>query len=123
MLRPHEVQFVHDDSFGMTMSMLAGINNTNVMTQNLSMVGKYVQAITARDGVATGFIEGRVEFIDFSGSTPFLVVGDQRVHLGEIISVSSGPKIIGNRVGFYYGGQFLDGVIELSKFVMTMHML
>ena len=58
-----------------------------------------------------------MEFIDFSGVPdgipPMLVIGNQRVHLGQIISVADGPMIIGHHIGFYSGDNFVpDGRIS-----------
>jgi len=63
--------------------------------QNLALVGRYVQAvITDAQGNPTRFIEGKVEYIDFSGNPPLLIVGNDAIHLGQVLSVASGLMII-----------------------------
>jgi len=117
MLRASDVQFVLDDSLALTLTALMELNAGNVVNQNLAMVGRYVQAIMDDgQGHATGFVEGKVEFVDFSGVAhglpPMLVIGNERVHLGQIISVADGPMIIGQEIGFYASGAFVpNGVI------------
>ena len=118
MLRARDVQFVLDDSLALTLTALMELNAGNVVSQNLGMVGRYIQAITDDgEGRATGFVEGKVEFVDFSGVPhgipPMLVIGNERVHLGQIISVADGPMILGQTIGFYDDGAFVpNGVIS-----------
>ena len=122
MLRASEVQLVQDDTLGLTLSALMEVSNSNIMNQNLSMVGSYVQAITDDGrGNATGFVEGRVEFIDFSGVPagipPMLVIGNERVHLAQVISVADRMMLIGETMGFYREGQFTEAEITGVRLV------
>lgn len=112
-LRASDVQFVVDDSLARTLAGLMEISAGNAVNQNLALVGRYVQAITDdAEGRPNGFVEGKVEFVDFSGATPMLVIGNERVHLGQITSVADGPMIIGHTIGFYVGSTFHTGVIS-----------
>lgn len=102
MLRPSDVQFVFGDNF--TDGMLQNINNSVLNSQNIALIGQYVQAITIdSSGNPSGFVEGRVEYIDFSSRPPALVIGNNRVFLEEVLSVSDRAMIIGQNVDVYVG--------------------
>jgi flagellar basal-body rod modification protein FlgD len=76
--------------------------NSNIATsQNLALIGQNVQVITRNgDGEATGYVEGKVEFIRFVDGVPMLVIGDQEVHAGEVIAIAGtgNPMIVGLEV-------------------------
>jgi hypothetical protein len=117
MLRAGDVQMAEDDSLLLTLNLLAHIN-TNINTshsinQTLAMVGRHVQAITLDSrGRPTGFVEGLVEFIDFTGPFPTLAIGNQRVHAGEVVGVGSRNMIIGQHLGIFYNGNMYGGIVE-----------
>ena len=124
-IRARDVQFVSDDSLLLTLTALLdlsdGVTAGNVINQNLAMVGSYVQAIlTDSNDNPIGFVEGKVEFVDFSGVPqgipPMLVIGNQRVHLGQIVSVGNDRMLIGRQIGFYVDGQFTQGNISEVRF-------
>jgi len=118
MIRASDVQVVQDDSLGLTLSALMEANSSNIMNQNLAMVGRYVQAFTDDGrGNLTGFIEGRVEFVDFSDMPPMLVIGSERVHLAQVISVADRMMLIGQNIGHYVDGEFRTGQISGVRLV------
>ena len=101
-LRANEVTLVEDDSLAMTLTMLSRLEHSNAMNQHLQLVGQYVQALVGfANGEPTAFVEGRVESIDFLSSPPFLVIGNERVILNDVISVSDRSLIIGQTIGYY----------------------
>ena len=109
MIRASDVQLAADDSLAMTLALLAHINNnmqtSGIMSQMLGMVGNYVQVLTHNErGEPTGFIEGRVEFIDFTGPFPMLAIGQERVRVDEIISIGTRPMIVGQQIGVFADG-------------------
>ena len=108
-IRASDVQFAADDSHALTLMLLDRINNnmqtTGFMTQLLGMVGNYVQVLTHNErGVPNGFVEGRVEFIDFTTAMPTLAVGNERLRSDEIISIGTRQMILGQQIGVFAGG-------------------
>jgi len=85
--------------------------NGNIFTQQaLDLVGRTIQAITFNSaGEADGFVEGTVEYIRFTGSTPILVVGDKEVFPQEVVSVASENMLIGKTVKAQV---LIDGVYQ-----------
>jgi len=115
-LRASDVQFAADDSHLLTLTLLDRINSnmqtSGVMSQMLGMVGNYVQVLTHNErGVPNGFIEGRVEFIDFTSAFPTLAIGNERVRVDEIISIGTRPMILGQQIGVFAGGEVGAGGI------------
>jgi len=113
------VQFVADDSHSDMLRILhmmnANMQGSGMMNQMLGMVGRYVQALTFNDrGVPTGFVEGRVEFIDFTGPFPTLAIGNERVRSDEIIAIGDGMMIIGQQIGLFQDGNVTTGGIIQS---------
>ncbi|MCL2416226.1 MAG: hypothetical protein FWD01_05355, partial [Defluviitaleaceae bacterium] len=103
MLRASEVEYVMED-FWMS-GLLGNMNNGIMNNQNINLVGRIIQAITVDENERPiGFVEGRVDYIDFSGSVPMLMIGNQRVFPSEIVSVSDEMMLIGKQVGFYENG-------------------
>ena len=105
-LRASDVQLTADDSFFHTMLMLRNIQEhltgESVISQSLALVGRTVQAITTdRFGNAVGFVEGEVEFVDFTAGFPTLAIGNERVQVGEVVSIGSENMIIGRSVGYF----------------------
>jgi hypothetical protein len=114
MMRASEVQLVEGNvSEEMLRRILAGMEDSavfNMVNQNLALVGRHVQAIiTDAQGNPTRFIEGKVEYIDFSGNPPLLIVGNDAVHLGQVITVADGPMIIGRTIDVYDSGTLNPG--------------
>jgi hypothetical protein len=116
MMRASEVQLVEGNvSEEMLRRILQGMEDSAVFSmvnQNLALVGRFVQAImTDAQGNPTRFIEGRVEYIDFSGNPPLLIVGNDAVHLGQVLSVADSAMIIGRNIGIYDGTSVTTGYI------------
>jgi len=116
MMRASEVQLVEGNtSEEMLRRILQGMEDSavfNMVNQNLALVGRYVQAImTDAAGNATRFIEGRVEYIDFSGNPPLLIVGNDAVHLGQVLSVADSRMIVGRQIDIYDNGNLVTGNI------------
>lgn len=102
-VRASDVQMAADDSLALTLTLLNNINNnlnsSGVISQSLAMVGRYVQAI---GGEPLQFVEGRVEFIDFTGQFPMLAIGNERVPVGEVVVIGNDePMIIGRYIGLF----------------------
>ncbi len=80
--------------------LMSNVNNNLVNNQNLTLIGKSVQAITV-DGEKTEFVEGIVDQVKFTEKgTAILVVEGKEVLAGEVISVSDKPLLLGNTVGY-----------------------
>jgi len=117
MMKASEVQFVADDSVALTLDMLrrlgANLDSSTVVNQSLAMVGRVIQAfVIDADGKPTGFVEGKVDFVDFTGPFPMLAVGNERVHVGQVVSVGEANMIIGREVQYYRDDELLRGTIE-----------
>jgi len=113
-LRASDVQFAADDSLAMTLTLLSHISEnmqtSGVLSQMLGMVGNYVQAFTFNSqNQINGFIEGRVEFVDFTGPFPMLVIGNDRVRTDEIISIGTRQMIIGQALDGFVNGEVVPG--------------
>ena len=120
LLRASDVQLAADDSLAMTLALLAHINNnmqtSGMMSQMLGMVGNYVQVLAHNDrGEPIGFVEGRVEFIDFTGPFPTLAIGQERVRVDEIISIGTRHMIIGQQIGV-----FADGAVQAGGTIASL---
>lgn len=78
---------------------LAKAQTTNAFaSQNIGLIGKYIQAITVKDGEPTGFVEGRVDYVKLIDGTPVLVVGNKDIYPSELISVSDKMMLIGKNL-------------------------
>ena len=101
-VRASDVQMAADDSLALTLTLLHNINNnlnsSGVISQSLALVGRYVQAI---GGEPLQFIEGQVEFIDFTGPFPMLAIGNERVPVGEVVTIGNEPMITGQYIGLF----------------------
>jgi len=107
-IRASDVQYMADDSLAMTLTLLGHISDnmqtSGLLSQMLGMVGNYVQAFTFNSqNQINGFIEGRVEFVDFTGPFPMLVIGNDRVRTDEIISIGTRQMILGQEIGLFDG--------------------
>ena len=116
MMRAREVQLVEGNmNSEMLRRILQGMDDSamfSMVNQNLALVGRYVQAImTDAQGNPTRFIEGRVEYIDFSGNPPLLIIGNDAVHLGQVLSVADSRMIIGQDIDVYVNGTTTTGTI------------
>ena len=85
--------------------------NGNIFTQQaLDLVGRTIQAITFdSSGRADGFVEGKVEYVRFTGSTPILIVGDKEVFPQEVVSVAEENMLLGKTVS---AKVLIDGVYQ-----------
>ena len=95
--------------------LLRMLNNNMVNMQNLTLIGRYVQAIIPpMDGRAAEFVEGRVSHVKFdSNGAAILVVGNREVLATEVISVASQRLLLGKTVSFVQNnGDSGTGVID-----------
>ena len=75
--------------------ILDGVANS----RDIGLIGRYVQAITMdENGRPTGFVEGEVEFVRFTGGVTVLMVNGQEIFAGEVFSVSDGALVIGRQI-------------------------
>lgn len=74
--------------------------NSEVVSQAMSLIGKTIQAILMDENVenATGYIEGKVDFVKFVDGVPILSVNGKDVNLYEVVSVSENTLLIGKEV-------------------------
>jgi len=85
-------------------NQLNNINNTISSglgtAQSIGLIGKYIQAITFdADGVPTGFVEGKVDYVKFDREgTPILVVGKNDIFPSEVTSVAGEKLLIGKEI-------------------------
>ncbi|MDR3091292.1 MAG: hypothetical protein LBU36_03700 [Clostridiales bacterium] len=78
---------------------LSNVLNSLNTSQNMALVGKYVQAITVNGQMEpTGFIEGRVDYVKFNNGQTILVVGSKEIFAQEVISVGEEMMLIGKTV-------------------------
>ena len=100
---------------------LSNIYTSLVTSQNMALIGKYIQAITVDSSFnPTGFVEGRVDSVKFTGGQTVLMVGGKEVYAPEVISISDGMQIIGNTISYMTisgdGYAETTGVITEVKF-------
>ncbi len=75
------------------------IDRNLVVSQALSLVGKYVQAITFdNDLKPKEFVEGNVDYVKFVGDSPVLSVNGKDVYTHEILSVSDNTLLKGQTI-------------------------
>lgn len=92
----------------------SGASSESAANQALNLIGKTIQAVTIdKDLKASGFIEGKVDFVKFVDNTPVLSVGGKDVYLYEVASVSDGTMLIGSQVGAYLtDSNLITGTID-----------
>jgi len=100
---------------------LSNIYTSLVTSQNMALIGKYIQAITVDSQFnPTGFVEGRVDSVRFSGGQTVLMVGGKEVYAPEVISISDDLQIIGRTITYMTpsGDDYTEnaGVITDVKF-------
>ncbi len=95
--------------------LLSNLNNNLITSQNVGLMGKTIQAITLDSkGNPAGFVEGVVDYVKFDSlGRAILVVGEKEVLAQEILSVSTGPMLIGEKVTYYGKGE--DGQLEKKQ--------
>jgi len=77
------------------------IYNSMATSQNMALIGKYIQAITVdKDFNPTGFVEGKVDSVRFTNGQTILLVGGKEVFAPEVISVADEMTLIGKEVTF-----------------------
>ena len=80
---------------------MQNMHNTLLTSQTMALIGQYVQAVTVDSNFnPTGFIDGRVDSVKFSGGQPILVVGGREVFAPEVISVGSERALIGRYITY-----------------------
>jgi hypothetical protein len=111
------VTWVSDDHI--MSHQLQGILDGVADARDISLIGRYVQAVTFDErGNASGFVEGKVEFVRFVEGQAVLMVNNQEIFSHEIMSVSDGPMVIGRniRAQFFVQGEVMmqnvEGVIQ-----------
>ncbi len=78
---------------------LQNVSNLLAATQVLSLVGKYVQAITLDSKLnPKEFVEGQVDYVKFIGSTPVVMVGNKEIFAPEIVAISEEMMLIGKEI-------------------------
>lgn len=79
---------------------MANANAANNFTsQNISLIGRYVQALTLDDnGNVASFVEGKVDHVKLVGGSPVLVIGNKDIYPGELISVSDDMMLVGRTI-------------------------
>ncbi len=78
---------------------IESIFNTTLNTQNLSLMGRYVQALLLDEkGNAKEFVEGKVDYVKYTGSTPILVVGDKEIYAYEVTSVADEKLLLDKKI-------------------------
>ena len=119
MLNANDVQLVESNwTLEQILQSLMFSNESNMVNQNMALVGRYVQAVqTNAQGTIVGFVEGRVEYVDFSGQIPMLVIGNDMVHLGQILSVADDPMLIGRDIAVYVEDERVIGQITQLRFI------
>ncbi len=113
-----KIQTVYDDYF--QSGQLQGISDSVNTSQILSLVGKFIQAVTLTDKLEpTGYVEGRVDYVKFSTEKgkeglPILVIGDKEVLAQEIISVANDDslKLKGRALSYDKAGTLVPGTID-----------
>ena len=101
---------------------MSNIYTSLVTSQNMALIGKFIQAITVDSQFnPTGFVEGRVDSVRFSGGQTVLMVGGKEVYAPEVISISDDLQIIGKPVAYMTpsGDDYAEasGIITDVKFV------
>ena len=78
---------------------MQSIYSSLATSQNMALIGKYIQAITVDGNFnPTGFVEGMVDSVRFSGGQTLLVVGGKEVFAPEVISIGNEMLIIGRDI-------------------------
>lgn len=74
--------------------------NSEVVSQAMSLIGKTIQGILMDENAqnATGYIEGKVDFVKFVDGVPILSVNGKDVNLYEVVSVSEDTLLIGKEI-------------------------
>jgi len=106
MLRASDVQVAADDSTQAIFTMLRHIrehmSTDSLVNQSLALVGRHIQAVmTNSRGEAIGFVEGKVDFVDFTTAFPTLAIGNERVQVHEVVAIGDRPMIIGQDVVYF----------------------
>jgi len=121
MLRASEVQLVEGNmNEELLRRIWEGMQNSamfDMVNQNLALVGKHVQAvITDAQGNPTRFVEGRVEFIDFSDMPPLLIIGNDAVSIAQVITVADRNMILGREIGIFHNDNIYNYYIDEVRF-------
>ncbi len=107
-----------------SLGYLNGINSNIITNQSLNLVGKYVQAIEYdKDekgkidfNKPTKFIEGKVDSVKFDKEKgTLLVIGNQEISAGNIISVADDNLLIGKTISAKKDKEIITGVIQNIK--------
>ncbi len=78
---------------------LQNVQSLLATSQVLTLVGKYIQAITLDEKMKPKeFVEGQVDYVKFSGNTPIIVVGNKEIFAPEITSISNQMMLIGKTI-------------------------
>jgi hypothetical protein len=96
--------------------------NTMAISQNMSLIGKFIQAIIYDDDLnPKGFVEGKVDSVKISGNQAILVVGGKEVFAPEVISVGDKMQLIGEEITYVtrvgVEDKFNKAVVNDIKFV------
>jgi len=94
-----QVQYLGQDiqqaeQLGKILESIGALNNS----QNMSLIGKYIQAITMDGETPKEFVEGKVDYIKFNGMVPILMVGEKEVYPSEVLTVADNMMLIGSLI-------------------------
>jgi len=108
------------------LSSLTNLNQNLSIAQNLSLIGRYIMAVTrGADGRPNGFVEGRVDQIRFDDiGNPILIVGNREILGTEVIAVTEPTgvrRIIGHEIfvpnSDASGDPFVSRTIQDIRFI------
>jgi len=96
-----DVVEVYDSKIGSSQSILdqlGGIYDSMAVSQNMALVGKYVQAIAEDIDGNPIYIEGKVDSVKFNNGQVVLVIGDKEIFGREVVSVADGMRLLGSEI-------------------------
>jgi flagellar basal-body rod modification protein FlgD len=88
------------------------IQTNQVVSQAISLVGKYVQAVIYDDDLnPTGYVEGKVENVKFADGVPILNVNGTDVYTYEVQSVGNDMMLMGKEVSTMADDEKVTGTV------------
>lgn len=93
-----DVKEVYDTNAYSTASQMQGIYDSMSVSQNMALVGKYIQAITVDANGDPIFVEGQVDYVKFYNNQALLVVGDKEIYGKEVTSVADKKLLLEEKV-------------------------
>lgn len=115
-----KVENVYED-YSVVNTTNENINNiTDIINnqQTMNLIGKNIQAILVdKDGNATSFVEGKVDFVKFADGIPILTVNGKEVYASEVICVSENKLLLGQNINTQTTNE--DGTITEASGTIT----